>query len=191
MTIWKEFPVEKRLDDSFVIQTNGYPYNVCPRKTDPDGIHDYEEVSEFWEQLTLDDPRRQMEELPALPSLTETVAARNAEVAALRGDKLKAGIVFNGQRFDADDTAQARINGVLVPMTLAAQSGATPSAVQWITMDNQTVELEMADLVMLGQMVSAHISACVLTARRHCDALAVLTDGVAVAAYDITEGWPV
>lgn len=114
---------------------------------------------------------------------------RKGEISALRDEKLNQGVVFDGSRYDSDDRAQLRITGTVVGMGLAVQAGQAPEPAEWVKMDNSATTLTLPELIALGQMITAHVSACVHVAREHKAKLdeISLED---VMTYDITQGWP-
>ncbi len=124
------------------------------------------------------------------PGLEEAVAERCAAINAYRDERLAGGVAFRGAVYDSDDTSRLRLTAALLPLTQAAQSGSVPPSVDWVTKDNRTVSLSLDDLAALGQAIADHAAACVLTARRHKDALLALDSADAVAAYDFFDGWP-
>jgi hypothetical protein len=65
-------PILKRLDGTFEITHNGYPYHVCPLELDPANLYDVDEVAGLWDNLPDGDPRKQLESAPPNP---EVVAA--------------------------------------------------------------------------------------------------------------------
>ena len=183
MNTWKECLVEKKLDGSFVIQANGHPYNVCPPEIDPDGAYDFKEVSEFWEGLSPDNPLRQEEEPPLL---TDLIYARCAEINLIKGGRA-AVMPFGGFHFDTDIEGKLNILGKVSEID---RSGGHITTVQWITHDNEMIELSAEDFCVMAESIPAHEEACVFTAFRHKAAVSALTDAEAIRTYDITEGWP-
>ena len=117
------------------------------------------------------------------PNLKEM---RKEEIGSLRDKKLDDGIIFNEHRYDSDDKAQLRITGTILALTMQQST----DAVGWVTKDNESVLLTLAELIALGSAVATHVSTCVMLAKQHRDAIDSLDDPAAIIAYDIKKGWP-
>ena len=77
---YKNKPIIKRLDGTFEIVHNGFPYQVCTKEIDPDGIYDIAEVAAFWGSLPAYDPNKRVEMPPMLFELKEQKLAEISEV---------------------------------------------------------------------------------------------------------------
>ena len=77
---WKDRPIEKRLDGTFVIITDkGLPYQVCLRSVDPNDAFDIAEVASAWDALPDGDQRKGIERATqAAPE--DVVTARRGEI---------------------------------------------------------------------------------------------------------------
>lgn len=126
---------------------------------------------------------------PPIP-LDQAQEAKQAEINAEKDRRIDAGATYNGVLYDSDITAQTRITGAALQLSLMANTGQTAPPVEWIAMDNSVHALTIIDLIGLGQAISTRLSACVLAANAHKAAIAKMTDADAVQAYDYSAGWP-
>jgi len=56
--LWKENPIIKRDDGTYVVIHNNIPYHVCTNEIDPSGIYDLKEVEEYYNNLPTGDPKK-------------------------------------------------------------------------------------------------------------------------------------
>lgn len=110
---------------------------------------------------------------------------RLAELASLRYEKEIAGIMVNGAAIATDRASQALITGAW------SISQINPSVlIDWKTASGVWVQIDAATIAGIAAMVAAHVQTCFSAERVHAEALAALTTSEAVAAYDLTTGWP-
>lgn len=118
------------------------------------------------------------------PSLAEVRAAKLAALADRRWRVETQGITVAGARIKTDRESQALLTGAwcacqLNPALLIDWKGEDG----WVQIDAVTVSA-------LAAAVSAHVQGCFTAEKTHAEAIAALETVEAVAAYDITDGWP-
>ncbi len=116
-------------------------------------------------------PEEEAEWLAAqVGSLDDVKSAKMADLAALRYQKEAAGIILSGGAWSFSQLNPAvRVNW--------------KSAYGWIQMD-------ATDIAAIAGAVATHVQACFSNERVHAEAIAALETSEAVAAYDLTTGWP-
>lgn len=118
----------------------------------------------------------------------EVTAARTqrlAELAAYRYEREIAGITVNGASIETDRASQALITGAW------AIGQINPAVlIDWKTATGVWVQIDAATIAGIAGAVAAHVQACFSAERVHAEALAALETAEAVAAYDLTTGWP-
>lgn len=85
---WKNNPIYKKDDGTFLINSGQYPYHVCSTEVDPDGTYDIAEVSAFWDSLPDDDPRKQIYVDPPAPVDTRTAERKREDAYVIEADPL-------------------------------------------------------------------------------------------------------
>lgn len=99
-----------------------------------------------------------------------------------RDERLRSGIIYNGNVFDSDDKTIQRITAVF---TFALADPEFTS--QFITADNQTITLSNADCKALGQAAAVHEQTIVFTARQLKDAVIAATTNDEIRAIKWTD----
>lgn len=103
-------------------------------------------------------------------------------VNQMRETMLRGGITFNGNRFDTKQDTMQRITGAVLSVMLDETF-----STDWITEDNQTVNLSAAEIVGLGKAFAAHESAMIMFARDLKDSILASDEP---ETFDVNEGWP-
>ena len=130
-------------------------------------------------------PEEEAEYLAAqVVSLDDVKSAKMADLAALRYQHETAGIAINDIFIKTDLESQAKITGAWSFSQLnPAVRVNWKSAYGWIQMD-------ATDIAAIAGAVATHVQACFSNERVHAEAIAALETSEAVAAYDLTTGWP-
>lgn len=63
---WKDLPIIKTNDGTFIIMHGSHPYHVCTQEMDPSGLYDIKEISDFWYNLDDEDSRKVTLNTPAI-----------------------------------------------------------------------------------------------------------------------------
>lgn len=118
------------------------------------------------------------------PALADVRAAKLAALAGYRWRIETQGITLGPARIKTDRESQALLTGAwcacqLNPALLIDWKGEDG----WVQIDAVTVSA-------LAAAVSAHVQGCFTAEKTHAEAIAALGTVEAVAAYDITAGWP-
>ena len=183
--------ITRRLDGSYIITRNGYPYHV-PNEN---------EFADLWEQIhahALAHPEEVTPEaLPPEPEPPTWEESRAAAVQAVKNRSWRAetgGIVIQGMPIPTDRESQAMITGAVVGAML------NPTAVtRWQTSAVTAkgapvfVDLTSAQLQGIGMAVRAHVQACFDVRDAKCAAVARQPSVEAVAAWleeNLDNGWP-
>lgn len=117
--------------------------------------------------------------------VTDARTQRLAELAAYRYEREIAGITVNGASIETDRASQVMINGAW------SISQINPAIlIDWKTATGAWVQIDAATIAGIAATVAAHVQACFSAERVHAEALAALETAEAVAAYDLTTGWP-
>lgn len=103
-------------------------------------------------------------------------------VNEMRESMLRGGITYNGNRFDTKQDTMQRITGAVLSVMLDETF-----STDWITEDNQTVNLTATDIIGLGKAFAAHESAMIMFARDLKDSI-LASD--APETFDVNDGWP-
>lgn len=119
--------------------------------------------------------------ITAQDKFDQTKDAKQQTINQERDARLKSGITYNGNAFDSDDKTIQRITAIFT-FSLADPNFTS----QFITADNQTIELSNADCRALGQAAAIHEQTIVFTARALKDAVIAATSATELEA--IT--WP-
>lgn len=138
----------KRLDGSYVITKNGYPYHVTQ---DGDTADEWAAVNAYAkahpEEVTEVTP-------PPAPTLAEMKEAKKAELARARYSAETGGITFAGAAIRTDRESQSLITGA----ALAATQDPGYSVV-W-KVEGGFVTLTAEQIIAAAQAVRAHVEAC-------------------------------
>lgn len=109
--------------------------------------------------------------------------------------KLQRDLVINGGAptqygvMDSDETSRTNIAGAVLSAIIATNAS-QPFEVTWTLADNSTVTLDANQMVDVGTVVMSFVNACHEHARALRQQIDAAEDEAALAAIDITEGWP-
>lgn len=117
-------------------------------------------------------------------SIEELKYRRISELASIRYQHETSGITLNGVSIRTDRESQGLINGAwstaqIKPAVIIDFKGA-----------NDWVEINATQIIEIASAVSDYVQACFRAERLHTEAIAALETSEAVAAYDLTTGWP-
>lgn len=116
---------------------------------------------------------------------SDVFADKLAQLAAYRYQKETAGITVNGTQIKTDRESQ----GAIASSYLSLKDGIL-NGISWKG-KNGWVSLTLPQARGIAQAVAIHVQGCFQRERELTDALQAIVDNpVAVAAYDITTGWP-
>lgn len=122
--------------------------------------------------------------------LDEARASRWTEALAYRNARQEAGCATPLGRVQTDADSQRKIT-VAVTAAIAAQaSGAQFPPIDWTMEDNSIVSHDAPALIAMGMAVAAYLNACQEAGNAIRAAIDAATDAAAVAAIDITAGYP-
>lgn len=112
----------------------------------------------------------------------QIVQVISTRIDNLRDEALRGGLVFAGKRFDTNRTTLLRVVGKWTSVVL------NPSeTVQWITEDNETVEMTNEQARLFGKAFESFEESNVLYARQLKTRVENSDDPMSI---DIREGWP-
>jgi len=130
-------------------------------------------------------PEEEAEWLAAqVVSLDDVKSRRMAELAALRYQHETAGIILSGMTIATDRESQALITGAYCTSLL------NPSVLIDWKAETGWIQIDAATITRIAGAVASHVQACFSAERVHAEAIAALEASEAVAAYDMTTGWP-
>lgn len=114
-----------------------------------------------------------------------------AELAGIRWEREAKGFSHGGVAILLDDRTQARISGALHGMALILEDDpeATPT-VDWQAQPGVCVTLGQPELRAMGLAAYAHVQACFGRVKALTEAILAAETPEAVAAIDLTTGWP-
>lgn len=137
--------ITKRVDGSFVIEKNGYPYHV------PTDWPEWAEIAAYAEAHP---EEVELEPAPPEPTLEELKALKTAQIAAARYEAECAGITIQDVEIATDRDSQGLILGAVV------QAQTTPDyIVQWKTKSGFVI-LTAEQIIAIATAVRAHVQAC-------------------------------
>ena len=116
----------------------------------------------------------------------DVLARRTAELARIRYARETAGVVVADRRIQTDPASRSNLLGALVAMRegFTAET-AWKSADGWVT-------VTLAEVETMARAVVGHVEACFSRERElHDQLLALGGDVAAIAALDLSGGWPV
>ncbi|WP_419827652.1 DUF4376 domain-containing protein [Sphingomonas sp.] len=120
------------------------------------------------------------------PPAADVRTARRAEVAALRWDEQQT-VKWRGRVALADDTTMGRIVAAVMQAQVTQD---TALVVHWKFGDSDFADLTFADLIAYGTAIGAHLQGCFQREAELVAAIAAAPDAAAIAAIDISGGWP-
>lgn len=120
------------------------------------------------------------------PPAADVRVARRAELAAVRWNKQQT-VKWQGRIAQADDTTLGR----LMAAVLRAQLAQDPTfSIRWKFGDDDFAALSIADVTSYGTAIGNHLQACYDREAQLATAIGAAGDAAAVAAIDLTAGWP-
>jgi len=126
-------------------------------------------------------------EWPALDVLRLT---KWEAVKVLRDDAINGGVNVAGiGPFQSDEISRGYITGAVV-MAQTALANSQPFAMDWTLADNSVASLDGPTMIAVGIAVGQHIAACHERAQVLRAAIESAANTAALAAIDITTGWP-
>lgn len=123
---------------------------------------------------------------PPAPPLSELQATRTAAARAEFDARVAAGMPWQGRVLQIDDVSRANLSGA----ALRAERGTLPEPFYWTMADNSDLALDAAGMLAMAEAAMDHY----YTLKRHYEglraAVAAAPDAEALAAIDLTAGWP-
>jgi hypothetical protein len=121
----------------------------------------------------------------ALPTMEELLAAKLAELAALRWEKETGGTTFNGMPIATDAVSQTKYIGAVVGAQI------DPNAViNWKMADGAFVALDAQTVTAVAMAVRAHVQACFDREAELKAQIEAAATPEEISAVDIGAGWP-
>jgi hypothetical protein len=111
--------------------------------------------------------------------LEDRKAQKRRQIKDRRDKAINAGTTSSGMTIATDDLSQQRITGAALSATIDPTT-----TVKWKMPDDTFVGLDSNQIIVIAQLVRAHVQACF---NREAELLAALDAG---QAYDIDAGWP-
>ncbi|WP_375453707.1 DUF4376 domain-containing protein [uncultured Methylobacterium sp.] len=142
---------------------------------------------------------------PGIPLATLRAEA-SAQVMATRAARIVGGFTFQGVRYQTRDDDRENIAGAAQLAFMALVAGAkagdlfwdgsvdpvtgAPVPFAWIAEDNGTVTMDAPTMVAFGKAAAAFKQGCIFAAFTLKGAIERAPDAAALAAIDLTQGWP-
>lgn len=120
-------------------------------------------------------------------SLDQFKARRIDEVKEQKALALKAGVEWNGHRWDADATAQLQISGTVTSISAGLP---LPEGFYWTSYDNVNVPVTSNDLIDLGAAIVAFNFAIHDRSRSLKEQIEIASSLSELDAIDVGIGWP-
>jgi hypothetical protein len=178
-----------RIGQEFFRDDTRYPADwlakMSPAERDAEGLVEILEPAAVDARYytTVETSPGQYEQTPV--SIEQARAVKWAELANLRYEKETGGATLpNSMPVRTDRESQALLTGAAVAASLDPEY-----EVDWKTPAG-FVTLDATQLLAVAQAVRGHVQACFSNERAHAEAIAALTTIEAVAAYDLSSGWP-
>lgn len=111
--------------------------------------------------------------------LEDRKAQKRRKIKDRRDIAISAGTTSSGMTIATDDLSQQRITGAALAATIDPTT-----TVKWKMPDDTFVDLDSNQIIVIAQLVRAHVQACF---NREAELLAAVNAG---QAYDIDAGWP-
>jgi hypothetical protein len=123
--------------------------------------------------------------------LAEARADKLNEAEGLFTRRLQSGVAHGGHTFQIDPASQQNISALAV-RALAAQAGAAawPEGFVFIAADNAEVPFDAAAFLAFAQVAADRVIALRMAYRSRKNALLAAPDLAALAAIDLSAGWP-
>lgn len=126
---------------------------------------------------------------PPEPSITDLREAHWADARRYRERCTNGGCVTSWGRVDTDDDSRLKISGA-VQMAMLAQMAGDPYSIDWTMSDNSQVTLDAVGMLQMGVSVGEHVKLCHANGTSIRTAIEAAADETALAAIDITAGYP-
>lgn len=101
---------------------------------------------------------------------------------------IAAGFTWHGVLFQID--AQSRASIVAMSALAGIAASQWPVGFSWIAADNSLIATDATGMIAFGAAVVLYVSGCVLRLRAIKTSIAAAADSAAVAAIDVTDGYP-
>lgn len=131
---------------------------------------------------------------PAAPPLEQRRAVKVAAARALFEAKVTAGWPFEGLHVEINDGSRANLGGLALTAFLASQEVATWPADYgrgWVSIEGTRIPLTPETAIPFAASAGAYYSALVQHEQDLEDALQAAESDAALAAVELTAGWPV
>ena len=122
----------------------------------------------------------------AIPPVADVRAARHAELADYRWHRQQK-VKWRGRVAAADDVTLGRLMAAVLRAQLAGDTGFT---IRWKFDDGDRDTLSLADVIAYGTAIGTSLQACYDREEELAAVIAAAPTPAAVAAVDITGGWP-
>lgn len=122
--------------------------------------------------------------------LTVLQAAAWDRARAYRNQRQEGGCMTPLGRVDTDADSQRKINGAVTAAMVALTTGADFPAIVWTMTDNSAVSHDAAAMIAMGMAVVAFLDACQNAGTAVRAAIEAAADAAALAAIDVTAGYP-
>jgi hypothetical protein len=122
--------------------------------------------------------------------LSQLQAAAWVQARAYRDHRQESGCETPLGRVDTDSDSQRKINGAVTAAMVAAMTGAEFAPITWTMTDNTPVVHDAAAMIAMGMTVVAFLDACQNAGTAVRAAIEAAPDETALAAVDITAGYP-
>ena len=120
------------------------------------------------------------------PPIGDVRAACRAQVALICWDKQQS-MKWRGRVVQADDTTLGRLMAAVMRAQLANDPG---FSIRWKFGDNDFDTLTLPDVISYGTAIGTHLQACYDREAELIDAITKAVGVAALAAIDLTGGWP-
>lgn len=167
----------RRLSDADAKKHNWYPVKES-FQTSPDREL-YRNVIDTW---SIVDGYVEIKYKPEMIYLDGRRDIMKNRVHELRNEKLRGGLVFNGNNFDTETDTYQRVSGAVLSVMLDETF-----ETDWITADNTTVRLTGPEIIELGKAYAKFEEQHIMFARDLKDSVLASDEP---ETFDIESGWP-
>jgi hypothetical protein len=115
----------------------------------------------------------------------EVVRPRMLTALAAERYKHQQSTMFNGQRLPCDLVSLVMVNGAMTRMQLPG----APESIRW-KLNGRFIPLDLTSVIAIGTAMADHVQACYEYEGDLAARIEAAPDIIALAAIDITEGWP-
>lgn len=118
------------------------------------------------------------------------IQAKRNEIEARFTAELNKGVTVDGNTYDCNDQAQARLTSAVTLAQTAQAAGIDYQPIPWVLADNNVHTIAtLSELVQIALAVGAHVQRLFAVRNNHKQAIMQLTTADAIDAYDYSEGW--